>query len=95
MTETTIEIQLPVAFNQLGFDRAEIQRRVREWLALSSFTEGRVSSGKAARLLSISRIEFLDLLRARGVAYVNFSPEELAAEFAAVGALAVKGANYV
>ncbi len=91
MTEMTVEIQLPASFNQLGFDRAEIQRRVREWLAISSFTEGRISSGKAARLLNISRVEFLDLLRARGVAYVNYSAEELADEFAAVEALNVKG----
>lgn len=91
MNEMTVEIQLPNAFGLLGFDRVEIQRRVVEWLALSSFTEGRISSGKAASLLNLSRIEFLDLLRARGVAYVNYSAEELADEFAAVDALDVKG----
>jgi uncharacterized protein (DUF433 family) len=47
------------------------------------FVEGRISSGKAAQLLDISRLAFLDLLRAHGVAYVNYSPEELADEFAA------------
>ena len=93
MTEMTVEIQLPVSFNQLGFDRAEIQRHVREWLAISSFTEGRISSGKAARLLNLSRVEFLDLLRTHGVAYVNYSAEELADEFAAVEALKVKDAQ--
>jgi predicted HTH domain antitoxin len=91
MTEMTVEIQVPDAFSLLGFDRSEIQRRVLEWLALSSFTEGRISSGKAASLLNLSRVEFLDLLRARGVAYVNYSAEELADEFAAVKALGVKG----
>lgn len=91
MTEMTIQIQVPDAFSLLGFDRVEIQRRVLEWLALSSFTEGRISSGKAASLLNLSRVEFLDLLRARGVAYVNYSVEELADEFAAVEALNVKG----
>ena len=93
MTEMTVEIQLPVSFNQLGLNRVEIQRRVHEWLALSSFAEGRISSGKAARLLNLSRVEFLDLLRARGVAYVNYSEEELADELAAVEALDVKGAQ--
>jgi len=90
MTELTVEIHVPGAFSQLGFDRAEIQRRVIEWLALSSFTEGRISSGKAAKLLNISRVEFLDLLRARGIAYVNYSAEELQDEFAAVDDLEVK-----
>jgi predicted HTH domain antitoxin len=90
MTELTVEINVPGAFSQLGFDRTEIQRRVIEWLALSSFTEGRISSGKAAKLLNISRVEFLDLLRARGIAYVNYSAEELQDEFAAVDELEVK-----
>lgn len=91
MTGMTVEIQVPDAFSLLGFDRVEIQRRILEWLALSSFVEGRISSGKAASLLNLSRVEFLDLLRARGVAYVNYSAEELADEFAAVEALDVKG----
>lgn len=90
MTEMTVEIQVPSSFSQLGFDRTEIQRRVLEWMALSSFTEGRISSGKAARLLNISRVAFLDLLRARGVAYVNYSAEELQDEFAAIDELEVK-----
>lgn len=47
------------------------------------------SSGKAARLLNISRVEFLALLRARGIAYINYTPDELAEEFAAVEALEV------
>jgi len=93
MTEMTVQINVPGAFSQLGFDRLEIQRRVTEWLALSSFTEGRISSGKAASLLNITRVEFLDLLRARGVAYVNYTAEELAEEFEAVDALEVKGAQ--
>ncbi len=58
-----------------------------EWLVLSLFTEERVSSGKAARLLNISRIVFLALLRKRGIAYVDYSEEELAEEFAAVNKL--------
>jgi predicted HTH domain antitoxin len=92
MTEITVEIQMPASFRQLGFDRAEIQRRVIEWLVLAAFTEGRISSGKAARLLNITRVEFLALLSARGVAYVNYTPEELAEEFAAVDDLKVQGA---
>jgi predicted HTH domain antitoxin len=87
MLDTTIEVQIPGPLLQLGFDREEIQRRVTEWLVLSLFSEGRVSSGKAARLLEISRIEFLALLRARGVAYINYTPDELAEEFASVDAL--------
>jgi predicted HTH domain antitoxin len=88
--ETTFEVRVPVSLVRLGFDQHEIQRRLSGWLVLSLFTEGRISSGKAARLLNISRVEFLNLLRARGIAYVNFTPDDLAEELAAVEALQVK-----
>lgn len=87
MSETIVEVRVPTPILQLGLDHEEVQRRVIEWLVLSLFTEDRISSGKAARLLNISRIEFLALLRKRGIAYVDYSEEELAAEFAAVNNL--------
>jgi predicted HTH domain antitoxin len=89
MVETTLQVRVPTSLLQLGFDQNEVQRRIGEWLVLSLFTEGHISSGKAARLLNLSRIEFLALLRARGVAYINYSSDELADEFAAVDELDV------
>jgi len=88
--EATFEVRVPVPLVRLGFDQNEIQHRLAECLVLSLFTEGRISSGKAARLLNISRVEFLALLRARGIAYVKYTPDELSQEFAAVEALDVQ-----
>ncbi|MDI6793361.1 MAG: UPF0175 family protein [bacterium] len=90
MAETTFEIRVPIPLLQFGFDQDQIQRRTNEWLVISLFTEGRISSGKAARLLNMNRIEFLALLQTHGVAYVNYTPDELAEEFVAVQALEVK-----
>ena len=90
MTETTFEVRIPTSLLQFGFDQKEIQRRLTEWLVLSLFSEGHISSGKAARLLNITRIEFLALLRARGIAYINCTPDELAEEFEAAKVLEVK-----
>jgi predicted HTH domain antitoxin len=87
MVETTFEVRIPTPLLRFGIDQSEIQRRVNEWLVLSLFTEGHISSGKAARLLNINRVEFLALLRARGISFVNYTPDELADEFAAVDAL--------
>lgn len=87
LLETTFKVRVPIPLVRLGFDQNEIQQRLVEWLVLSLFTEGRISSGKAAHLLNISRIEFLALLRARGIAYLNYTPDELAEEFAAVKTL--------
>lgn len=90
MTETTFQVSVPTPLLQYGFDKDEIQRRLTEWLVLSLFTDGHVSSGKAARLLGITRIEFLALLRAKGIVYLNYTADELAEEFAAVDKLKAK-----
>ena len=90
MMETTFEVRLPTPLLRLGLDKDEVQHRITEWLVLSLFVENRVSSGKAARLLNISRVAFLDLLRMRGIAYVDYTPDELNEEFEAVEMLDVK-----
>ena len=92
MTETTLEIKISENLLQFGLGREEIQRRVTEWLVLSMFTEERISSGRAARLLGISRVEFLALLRERGIAYIDYTREELEEEFAAVESLDIENA---
>jgi predicted HTH domain antitoxin len=90
MTETTFQVHVPTSLLQYGFDREEIERRLTEWLVLSLFTEGHISSGKAARLLNLTRVEFLNRLRARGIVYLDYSSDELAEEFAAVNKLQVE-----
>jgi predicted HTH domain antitoxin len=90
MLETSFEIQVPKSLLQFGLNQAEVQRRVTEWLVLSLFTEERISSGKAAKLLKMSRIEFLALLRTRGIAFIDYPPDELAEEFVAVETLEIK-----
>jgi len=89
MAETTFQVRVPTPLLRLGFDQNEVQHRITEWLVLSLFTEGHISSGKAAHLMNISRIEFLAVLRARGIAYINYTPDELAEEFAAAETLEV------
>lgn len=81
MTQTTLEIQVPAPLLRLGISREDVSQRVTEWLVLSLFTEGHISSGKAGKLLGISRVEFLALLRKRGIAYLDYSEDELAEEW--------------
>ncbi len=89
MIDTIVQVRIPAPLLQLGLDQNEVQRRITEWLVLSLFTENHISSGKAARLLNMNRVDFLALLRARGIAYINYTPEELAEEFDAVDALEI------
>ena len=77
MAETTCSVHVPSNLLNLGSSQDEIQRRISEWLALSLFSEGKISSGKAGKLLGLSRLEFIKLLRERGIAYINYSKDEL------------------
>lgn len=87
MRETTFQVRIPANLLEFGFNQDKVQRHVTEWLVLSLFTEGHISSGKAAKLLGTTRVAFLDLLRQRSIAYIDYSPEELAEEFEAVQSL--------
>ena len=84
MQITTVEITLPEDLLSLGLDKDEIQEEVEKWLVLSLFRKGRISSGKAGSLLGIGRRGFLDLLDREGIAYLDYSVEELGEEFRAV-----------
>jgi predicted HTH domain antitoxin len=90
MSAATFEVRISAELLGYGFQPDDIQNQVTEWLVLSLFKDGRVSSRKAARLLGLTRVEFLALLRRRGMAYLDFSPAELAEEFAAAKLLPVE-----
>ena len=87
MADTTVEIRIPPPLQQLGVDQTEIQDHLVEWVVQSRFLDGMLSSGQAARLLHLTRVQFLVWLRHRGIAYLHLSPDELAEEFDAVAAL--------
>lgn len=87
MADTILEIHIPSPLLQLGIPREDVEKRVIEWLVLSLFTDGRISSGKAARLMNISRVEFLTLLREHKISFVDYSEDELADEIASARSL--------
>ena len=89
MNEAIFEVRIQPNLLKFGFDQAKIQHNINAWLAISLFTEGILSSGKAGEILGITRIEFLDLLRKRGIAYLDYSEQELDEEFSAVNALEI------
>jgi predicted HTH domain antitoxin len=51
---------------------------------LSLYRRDNISSGKAARLLGMHRLAFIRLLAEENIPYLDYTPEELEAEFAAV-----------
>lgn len=61
----------------------ELGAQIRLMAALKMFELGKLSSGKAAELAGISRVEFLQMCGRYGVAVFNYSPDELDTELAA------------
>ncbi|RKZ53756.1 MAG: hypothetical protein DRR16_13900 [Candidatus Parabeggiatoa sp. nov. 3] len=90
MLKTTFQVQVPQPLLQFGFNQVEVQGLIIEWMVLYLFTDERISSGKAAQLLNITRVEFLNLLKKRGIAFINYTPDEMTEEVAAVQSLEVK-----
>ena len=77
----TVSLQFPRdLLGALEVPQEQLEARLRELIALQLFREGRISSGKGAELLGLSKLEFIHLLARHGLFYFTESPEELAAE---------------
>ena len=58
----------------------EFAAQVRLMAALKMFELGKLSSGKAAELAGLTRVEFLDMCGRYRVAVINYEPGDLAVE---------------
>jgi predicted HTH domain antitoxin len=61
----------------------EFEAQVKLMAALKMFELGKLSSGKAAKLAGLSRVEFLEMCGRYRVSVFNYPPEELETELAA------------
>lgn len=81
MSTLVVRLELPRdLLGVLEVPQEQLEARLRELIALQLFREGRISSGKGAELLGLSKLEFIQLLARHGLSYFTESPEELAAE---------------
>jgi len=90
----TLVVNLNLPRNLLGaldVSETELPFRLKELIALELFREGRISSGKGAELLEISKWEFIRLLAQHQIDYFTESSEELEADVARVEQLLNKG----
>ncbi len=60
--------------------RLEFEAQIRLMAALKMFELGKLSSGKAAQLAGISRVEFFEMCGRYHVPIINYTAEELEAE---------------
>ena len=77
----TVELELPRdLLGALEVAEHELGPELKRLIALRLFQEERISLGKAAELLGISKAEFIELLDRHGIAYFTETPEELEAQ---------------
>jgi predicted HTH domain antitoxin len=74
-----ITIEVPEEAVRIFGDKNE-KRFAREMAVVKWFDEGRISQGKAAELLEISRAELFDVLWRHKVSPIQVTPEELEEE---------------
>lgn len=88
MKRLNIRLDLPRdLLGALDVPEAEVGPQLKRLIALELFRQDRISSGKAAELLDISKEAFAGLLARHGIPYFTETPEELDAQVAAVGRL--------
>ncbi len=87
MDTVQVSIELPrEVFSALGLAQAQAIQNIQEFLVIGLYQEGKISSGKAAELLGITRRDFIRTLARKGIPYFAYSAEELAEEFKSVEA---------
>lgn len=76
----TLKIELEVPDGAVDkCAEAELIRSVKEQTALKLYSDERVTTGEAAQMLGLTRIQFLDLLRRTGLGFqVELDDEDFA-----------------
>ena len=76
-----LKIRYPSGFEHaVHMTKSELEHHIRLMAALKMFELGKVSSGKAAELAGMSRIEFLEACGRYKVSVFNYTPEEVEEE---------------
>ncbi|MDQ1326776.1 MAG: hypothetical protein QG641_56 [Candidatus Poribacteria bacterium] len=80
----TLEISLDFATEiPYEIDKEEIQETLKKQIVLHFFKEGKISSGKAAEMLGITKSEMLDIIYSEGIPYYDYNDKDIKLEFEA------------
>lgn len=81
METEKIEMQYPSGLERaVSMTKEEMEQHIRLMAALKMFELGKLSSGKAAQLADLSRVEFLEMCGRYRVSVFNYPPEEVQEE---------------
>jgi len=81
METEELKIRCPTGFEfAVHMTKDELEHHIRLMAALKMFELGKVSSGKAAELAGMSRIDFLETCGRYRISVYNYSPNEVKEE---------------
>jgi predicted HTH domain antitoxin len=75
-----LKLDLPPDLLEVLESLGDPQQTIKECVVLELYRRGEISSGKAAELLGMSRLEFIQYSGHLGIPFFRYSPEELEAE---------------
>ncbi len=85
MNSLSVRLDIPRdLLGALDVPEREVEMRIKELIALELFREGRISSGKGAELIGVSKHVFIQLLAHHDIPYFTQSPEGLRDEVEAL-----------
>ena len=81
MAERHFDVVLPdEVLTELGWEESDLSHRITEVLVTQLVQFERISAGRAAELLGVSRWDINELMSRYGVPSIRMSPEELKVE---------------
>jgi len=81
MTLDHLQLKYPTGFEKaVHMTREEMEQHIRLMAALKMFELGKVSSGKAAELAGISKLDFFEACERYRVSIFNYPDESIAEE---------------
>ncbi|MCL4476295.1 MAG: UPF0175 family protein [Nitrospirae bacterium] len=81
MKTEELKIKYPSGFeHSVHMTKEEMEQHIRLMAALKMFELGKISSGKAAELAGMSRVEFFEVCGRYHVSIFNYPPEEIERE---------------
>lgn len=72
----SVSIEFPEEVVDL-YGEEELKSSIRKWSVLELAKNGKISSGKSAEILGMTKWDFMELMSEYDIPMVNFSPEEL------------------
>jgi len=76
----TLHLEFPTDLATLLGVQTQATELAKEYIVLGLYQENRISGGKAAELLGVTRRGFVALLARKGIDYFRITPDEWAAE---------------